>query len=122
MTIFTSGLILIGIAVGVISFKLEKLFLVVLFLGLPLLAYFSQYITDFNPYIAFNNDKPFLENAQKAFLRIPNDLRFGVAFFIPAFVVGRTIAIMTAARRNDILSPENLRKRKPEILRSYGIK
>lgn len=122
MTVYTIIAIILGFGLGVYSLRHATTFVVILFIVLPVLAYFLGPFIDFDPHYKMDSRKSTWGNIAGLFKEIPEQFRLGVILFFPAIVSGRVAAIIHEARRRaSIMSRESLDRKKEKIQKSYGM-
>lgn len=121
LTILAAALIL-----GIVSAAYEKLFMAIVFLGLPACAVSYNILTRYNVvgnidfYWAYDANRSVVGNAEQFFAAMPDDYRLGLILSVPAFFFGRiAIPLMKKRHTDNYRSPEALRKRKAKIQKSY---
>lgn len=111
-----------GIVLGVFSLAREKAFLIIIFLGLPILAYGSKFFGNVGPEISMNNNASIMENFKDMFMEIPEDYRLAVIVILPAIIIGRIIVTIYRSNQDvKFMDPVELSKKKKKILKSYGV-
>ncbi len=111
-----------GVALGVFSFAKEKAFLILIFVGLPLLAYFAHYLGELDMHLSWTSNKSAWQNIMTAFNQVPENWRGAVLAFFPSLIAGRILTTIYNTRQEAaFMDPGVLRKKKPKILKSYGM-
>lgn len=122
MLLYGGIALIIGFVVGIYSLAREKVFLVLMFVGLPIAAFLSKYAGDFGPNMSMNTNKNVNENVMDAFLKIPEEYRIAALVFLPALIAGRiAVTIYRANQDEKFMDPAELSKKKKQILKSYGM-
>ena len=115
-------LVIVAFAIGALSSAKEKLFLGLVFIGLPAFGFCSQFIPGFKlPFHAPNGTGNW-DRVKDLFLQIPEEYRLGFVLIFPAFILGRILTVaIVSARKEKHLTPEQIKKNKHKVLKSFSM-
>lgn len=112
--------IAIAILVGIISAAWEKLFLVIVFVGLPALGFSMKFMKGVSLPFHAPDGNTHMARLKDLFFQIPDEYRLGVYLFVPIFIASRMITTsMIKAQQSKTLTPDQIRAKKRKILKSY---
>ena len=107
--------------IGVLSSAKEKLFLALVFIGLPALGFSMKFIDGIRSPFHTPDGANHLERMKDLFFQVPEEYRLGVYLCVPAFICGRILTwAYVSTRKEKVLSPDQIRAKKNKILKSYS--